>query len=164
MDEGHAQAAAVRAQVEEVGDGADLLDLDLGARLGGLFRRRLVFLLLRRLGERLGLEAAEIGMAAGEVPAAALAAPAGLRAGGRLAQQELRDALGERELADALHAVDQQRVRQPFGARRDGVEDRLVPGMHQKTRCFSIALRMVTRSPVASITRTRAGSALARSR
>src|SRR2546425_471927 len=72
-----------------------------------LFQRR------RQLGDRLGFEAAEVRMVTGEIPAAAVAAAAGtLRPLGVLAEQELRDALGERELADAARTVQQQGVRQ----------------------------------------------------
>src|SRR5688572_413173 len=105
-------------------------------------------------------------MVAAEEPAApvALAAgPAG-RLGG-LAEQELGDAFGERQLADTLHAVDEERVRQPRRARRDRAEDRFVPGMHQSSpSSMDSALWIAATSRLASMTRTRAGSALARAR
>ena len=68
----------MRAEVEEASELPDLLDLDLGARLrapGGRLRR-----FVRIAGgfsrERLGLQAPEVGMAAGGEPATTLAAPA----------------------------------------------------------------------------------------
>src|SRR5262249_22625901 len=96
--------------------GADLVDGDEKARLLGAPGRGLAPLLLRfrfrrRLRDRLGLEAPEVGMIAAEIPAAAVAFAA--RARRRisvLAKEELGQALGERELAHAARPVDQQRV------------------------------------------------------
>src|SRR2546430_4525963 len=107
----------MRADVQKARELADLLDQDVEAGLLGAPGRGLAPLLLfrrrRQFGDRLGLEAAEIGMVAAEVPAAAIAAAAGtLRRLGVLAEQKLSDALGERELADAARAVQQQGVRQ----------------------------------------------------
>ena len=124
MNERDAQGAAVRASVEEVGELADLLDRDDEARLLGAPGRGLscpppLLLRIRRrhLGDRLGLEAPEVRMVAGEVPAAGVAAVAGARLRiGVLAKEQLREALGERELADAARAVQQKGVRQALRA------------------------------------------------
>src|SRR5205823_4351695 len=118
MDQRDAQAAAVRADVEEIGQLAHLVDLDLEARLAAA-----------REGFR--LEAAEVGMVAAGVPAAALAGAARLaRRVPGFAKKELGDPLGERSLADALRAVDQQRMGKPPGPMLERFEQRLVPGVH----------------------------------
>src|SRR5438045_7287217 len=104
MHERDAQGAAVRAQIEEIGEGAYLLHRDDDARLLGAPGRGLAPLLRfgvrrRHLGERLGLNTPEVGMVAGEVPAAGVAFAARARRGiAMLAKQELRESLGEREL------------------------------------------------------------------
>src|SRR6267378_7352987 len=105
-------------------------------------------------------------MVAANVPAAALAGAAGLaRRVLGFAKKELGDLLGERQLADALRAMNQQRVGQPPGPTRERFEQRLVPRVHQRSaRWVSMALRTATTSPLASMTRRRAGSVLARAR
>src|SRR6266849_8013786 len=126
----------MRADVQKARELADLLDEDIEAGLLRAPGRGLAPLLLfrrrRQLGDRFGLEAAEIGMVAAEVPAAAIAASAGaLRRLGVLAKEKLRDPLRQRELADAARAVQQQGMRQArAGLQR--IEDRLVPEMHQR--------------------------------
>src|SRR2546428_9826807 len=105
-------------------------------------------------------------MVAAGVPAAAVAGAAGLacRVPG-FAEKELGDPLGERQLADALRAVNQQRVGQTAGPMLERFEQRLVPRMHQRSaRWVSMASRTSATSLLASMTRTRAGSALARAR
>jgi hypothetical protein len=47
-----------------------------------------------------------------------------------LAKQELSDALGERELADAARAVNEERMRHALAAFLQRLENRPVPGMH----------------------------------
>ena len=167
MDERDAQAAAVRADVEEIGQLAHLSDLDLEARPAAARRSFALLLLLRRgVGlrrEGFRLEAAEVGMVAPGVPAAALAGAAGLaRRVLGFAKEELGDLLGERQLADALRAVNKQPVGQSPGPMPERFEQRLVPGVHQRSaRWVSMALRTATTSTLASMTRMRAGSALA---
>src|SRR5207249_399291 len=117
MDKRDAQGAAMRADVQKARELAHLLDEDVEARLLRAPGRGLAPLLLfhrrRRLGDRLGFEAAEVRMVTSEIPAAAVAAAAGtLRRLGVLAEQKLGDALGQRELADAARTVQQQGVRQ----------------------------------------------------
>src|SRR5229473_3226991 len=169
MDERDAQAAAVRADVEEIGQLAHLVDLDLEARPAAA-RRSFALLLLRRgVGLRrqgFRLEAAEIGMVAAGVPAAAIAGAAGLaRRVLGFAKEELGDLLGQRQLADALRAVNQQRVGQLPGSVPERFEQRLVPGVHQRSaRWVSMLFRTAATSLLASMTRMRAGSALARAR
>src|SRR5689334_18431585 len=172
MDERDAQGAAVRAQVEEVGEGAHLLHRDDDARLLGAPGRGLAPLLrclgFRRwhLRERFGLDAPEVRMVAGEIPAAGVAAPAGTRLRiGVLAQEQLREVLGERELADAARAVDQERVRKALARLLERVEDCFVPGVHQ--RPASAPLICSRTSPAvreASMTRIRRASIRASSR
>src|SRR5260221_6618674 len=127
----------MRPHVEKVGEPAHLVLRDDEARLlGAAGRGRLAAPLLlldrrRQLGDRFGLEAAEIRMVAGEIPPAAVAGAArALRGLGVLAKEELRHALGERELAHAARAVQQDRVRQAL-AFFQRLEDRLVPGSDQ---------------------------------
>src|SRR5438552_5140902 len=170
MDQRDPQRAAMRADVQEACELADLLDEDIEARLLGAPGRGLAPLLRlfarwRQLGDRLRLEAAEIGMVAAEIPAAAIAASARtLRRLGVLAKEKLSDALGQRELADAARAVQQQGVRQAL-TRLQRIEDRLVPGMHYRSSSADlICVRTAAASPEASITRTRLGSALASAR
>src|SRR5688572_4471827 len=164
VHESHAQPAAVRPDVEEIGELAHLVDLDFDA---GLLRaaRGCVFLGLRRriLRQRLGLEATKVRVVPGEVPAAGGAGIARFRR--TFAQKELRGALRERQLSDALRPVEEQRMRQPLHAPRDRIEDRLVPGMHQSSeRWRSSALRISGTAAAASTTRTRFGSRFARAR
>ena len=104
-------------------------------------------------------------MVTGEIPAAAVAAAAGaLRRLGTFAKEKLRDALGQRELADAARAVQQQGVRQAL-ARLQRIEDRLIPGMHYRPSSAAlICLRTAAASPEASITRMRLGSDFASAR
>src|SRR6185437_7982634 len=110
----------MRAQIQEVGEGAHLLHGNEKARRFRAPGRGLAPLLLRfgcgrRLGDRLRLEPPKIRMVAAEVPAAAIAAAARTRRRiGVLAKKELREALGERQLADAARAVDEKRMRQPI--------------------------------------------------
>src|SRR2546426_1915727 len=169
VDQRDAQAAAVRADVEEIGQLAHLVDLDLEARRAAA--RGSFALLLRRRGvgrRRQGfrLKAAEVGMVAAGVPAAALAGAARLaRRVPGFAKKELGDPLGEPQLADALRAVDQQRMGKPPGPMLERFEQRLVPGVHQRSaRWVSMASRTAATSLLASMTRTRAGSALASAR
>ena len=158
-----AQGAAMRAQVEEAGQPADLVDGDVEARLFRAPGRGLAPLLLfrrrRQLGDRLGLKASEIRMTAGNEPAATVAAAArALRAVGVLAKEELRHLLGERELADAARAMNQERVRQAL-ALFQRLQDRLVPGMHQRLASTDWScLRTAPASTDASMTRMRCGS------
>src|SRR5712692_4449601 len=119
MDERDPQRAPVGVQVQKAPELAYLVHRDEEARLFGAPGRALAPLLRlfgrRQLGDRFGLEAPEIRMIASEIPAAAVAAAARtLRRVGVLAKEELRDSLGQRELADAARAVQQQRVRQAF--------------------------------------------------
>src|SRR5207244_10816488 len=117
-------------------------------------------------GVRPGVGAAGSGMGAAEVPAAAIAAAAGpLRRLGVLAKEKLSDALGQRELADAARAVQQQGMRQALAGFLQRIEDRLVPGMHQRP-CSAdlICLRTAAASAEASMTCTRTGSSSARAR
>src|SRR5205807_4324816 len=99
MDERDAQGAAMRADVQKARELADLLDEDKEAGLlrapgrGGL-APLLLFHGRWQLGDRFGLEPAEVRMVAAEIPAAAVAAAAGaLRGLGVLAKEKLRDAL-----------------------------------------------------------------------
>src|SRR5438128_3829924 len=147
----------MRADVQKARELADLLDEDVEAGLLRAPGRGLAPLLRfqrrRQLGDRLGFEAAEVRMVAAEIRAAAVAAAAGTwRRLGVLAEQKLRDALGERELADAARAVQQQGVRQAL-ARLQRLEDRLVPGMHYRSSSDDlICVRTAAASPEASIT------------
>src|SRR5438067_708115 len=124
----------MRAQVQEAGEGADLVDGDEKAGLlrapgGGLAPLLLRLGVRRRLGDRLGLEPPEVGMVAAEIPAAAVAGAAGTCGRiGVLAKEELREALGERELADAARSVHEERMRQPLAPALQRLEDRLVQG------------------------------------
>src|SRR6266850_6562301 len=170
MDKRYAQGAPMRADVQERSELTHLLDEDEEARLFGAPGRGLAPLLLfcrhrRQLGDCLGLQAPEIGMVAREIPAAAVAAAArSLCTIGVLAKEELRDALGQRQLADAARAVQQQGVRQAR-ARSQRIEDRLVPGMHQRScSADSTCLRTLAASLDASMSRMRCGSALASAR
>ena len=122
MDQGDAQAGAVRADVEETGQLAHLIDLDLEARPAAARGSVALLLLLRRgvglRGQGFRLEAAEVGMVAAGVPATAFAGAARLaRRVLGFAKKELGDPLGERQLADALRAMNQQRVRTAYLAR-----------------------------------------------
>src|SRR2546426_12681399 len=110
MDQRDARAPAVRADIEEIGQLAHLIDLDLEARLAAA--RGGFALLLRRRGigrrrQRFRLEAADVGMVAAGAPAATFAGAARLaRRLPGFAEKELGDPLGERKLADALRAVN----------------------------------------------------------
>src|SRR5438094_561219 len=92
------KGAVVGDLFQEVGEAADLVDRDEKARLLGAPGRGLAPLLLRlrfrrHLGDRLRLEAPEVGVIAAEIPAAAVALAAGtLRRIGVLAKEELRQA------------------------------------------------------------------------
>src|SRR2546422_9697766 len=79
MDQRDAQATAVRADIEEIGQLAHLIDLDLEARLAAARGGFALFLRRRGIGRwRQGfrLEAAEVGMVAAGVPAATIAGAA----------------------------------------------------------------------------------------
>src|SRR5262249_5074955 len=138
MNQRDAKAAAVRTKIEKAGEVADLVDGDEEARLlsapgrGGL-TPLLLFRWRRHLRDRLGLEAAEVGGIAAEGPAASIALAAGpLSELLVLAKEELRHRLRKLELADAARSVQQDGVRQPVETPLERIEDRLVPGMHQR--------------------------------
>src|SRR5437870_4110351 len=119
----------MRADVQKAREFADLLDEDVEAGLLRAPGRGLAPLLLfqrrRQLGDRLGFEAAEVRMVTGEIPAAAVAAAAGaLHRLGVFAKEKLREALGQRELADAAWTVQQQGVRQALAVLLQRIEDR----------------------------------------
>jgi hypothetical protein len=120
MDDRHPAPAPVRGEVEKVGEAPRLLDADLQAGLP-LFLGPLLLALLHDDGRAaegegngFGLDDARVRVIAGGEPAAARAAAAGRAPLPLLfAQQELREALRERQLADAGSAVDEEGVRQP---------------------------------------------------
>src|SRR6185369_16521177 len=113
-----------------------------------------------------GLQSPEVRMVAGEIPAAGVAASAGARLWiGVLAQEQLGEVLGQRELADAARAVDQKGVRQALARFLERIEDRFVPGMHQRPASAPVICSRT--SPAlreASMTRIRRSSVLASSR
>src|SRR5688572_3436615 len=145
----------MRAEIEKIGEVPHLLDLDLGAglrlRLFGAFA-----LVDRRPSrDRFRLDEAYVGMMTGEKPPAAVAAPARRRARlGRLAQQQLREALCELQLADALRPVQQQRVRRLLGQPDQPAPDVLLEGRNRhdapNSRCRSSALRIWSIEPAPS--------------
>src|SRR5712692_2364223 len=159
----------MRAHVKEVGKLAHLVDLDFDARLDATpAARGLLFvgLLARGLRQRLGLEPPEVRMVAAEKPAAAGACAAGLGCLARaLAKKQLRDALGERELAHAAHAVDEERMGQPRQAAFERIKQWQIPGLHQiPPRPSSRARRISFAEASPSMMRMRWGSDLARAR
>src|SRR3954452_20635426 len=103
MHQRDSEGAAVRADVEEVGQRANLLDTDeeaglLGAPGRGVGRSALLAALLlrrRHFGDCFGLDTSEVRVVAGEVPAARVALVARPGGGiGVLAKEELGEALG----------------------------------------------------------------------
>src|SRR5262245_2500146 len=90
MHQDHARATAMRADVEKIRELADLVDLDLDARLFAFPGRRVLGQLSGWLfPENLGLQAAQVRMIAAEVPAARIALVAGPFSG-CLAKEQLR--------------------------------------------------------------------------
>jgi len=117
MDQRDAQAAAVRADVEEIGQLAHLIDLDVEARLAAA-RGSFASSSALRVGRRRqgsGSRRRKSGWLPPVYQRQPSQAPQGLRAVSCFAKKELGDLLGERQLADALRAMNQQRVRQPPG-------------------------------------------------
>ena len=106
-------------------------------------------------------------MVAAEEPAAAVAEPAGVRAG-ILAQQELRHALGQRQLADAARrrgpAARAAAARCARRAIRGSAGSRHALQVRSGVRSSQLCGFSAMSAAVASMTRMRAGSALARAR
>ncbi|MNN23994.1 hypothetical protein D3C81_1374080 [compost metagenome] len=128
IDHHHAQPGPVRAHAHGLDQRAHLLHADDLARR--LFLAAFVGIGLGRGVQRLGAHHGEIGVVALAEPVAGRALAAGLAVGQRrLAQQPLREMQRQVALADALLAMDQQGMREPFAQDAEPLPVFLLPGI-----------------------------------